>query len=84
MLAMRLPILRVLCRHSGIPDDHEILRILVLRRVGEVEAARDDGLTIDDDDLIMCNLCAMAWLASIIVGTPWLARKSAEEYFSVH
>jgi hypothetical protein len=28
-------------------------------------------------------LCAMAWVASIMVGTPWLAKKSAEEYCSV-
>src|SRR5215475_14190404 len=33
--------------------------------------------------MIITLLWAMACSASIMVGTPWFARKSAEEYFSV-
>jgi hypothetical protein len=43
----------------------------------------NDPVITTSPSMIITLLCEIAWLASIIVGTPWFARKSAEEYFSL-
>ena len=53
MLCMRLPVLRVLCRQSGIPNDQEVLGILLLGGLREVEASREDGFAVDDHHLVV-------------------------------
>lgn len=47
MLRMRLPVLRVLRGECGIPNDQEVLGVLFLGRLGEIEAASEDGFAID-------------------------------------
>jgi hypothetical protein len=51
MLPMGVPVLCVLCGKGLVADDQQILGILLLGRLGEVEASRDDELAIDDDDV---------------------------------
>jgi hypothetical protein len=53
MLRMRLPVLRVLRGQSWIPNDQQVLGVLLLGRLGEVEASRDDDLAVDNHDLVM-------------------------------
>src|SRR5215211_2039247 len=53
MLAMRLPVLGILCREGLVLDDQQVLRILGLGRLREVEASRDDGFAVDDHHLVV-------------------------------
>ena len=54
---MLFPILGIpLGKFWGIIDDEQVLGIPFLSRLGEVEAAGDDSLTINDHDLVMCDL----------------------------
>jgi hypothetical protein len=79
MLRVCLPVLGVLGRQRLVVDAQQVFGILLLRRLGEIETPRDDN----SPSMTITLLCEMAWLASISVGAPWFARKSAEEYFSV-
>jgi hypothetical protein len=79
MRPMRVPVLRVLCGQSFVADDEHVLRVLLLRRLGESETPCDDGFAVDNDDLIMSD--GMRGINRRRY--PWLARKSAEEYCSV-
>jgi hypothetical protein len=55
MLGVRLPVLYVLRRQCLIPDDQQVLGVLLLGGLGEVETSRDDEFTVDDDHLVMRN-----------------------------
>src|SRR5215218_6715756 len=58
MRPMRVPVLDVLRRECLVADDQNILRVLLLRRPGEIETPREDGFAVDNvdnDDLIMGN-----------------------------
>jgi hypothetical protein len=80
MLPMDLPVLRILRGERGIADDQQVLRVPVLSRLGLVKLKLP--VRTVSPSMMMTLLWAMAWLASIMTGTPWFARKSAEEYFS--
>jgi hypothetical protein len=79
MLPMGVPVLRVLRSQGLIANDQQILRVLLLGSFRKIETPR---MTVSPS-MIITLLCEMAWLASIIVGPPWFARKSAEEHFPV-
>src|SRR5882724_722889 len=55
MLAMPIPVLRILCRQGWIADDQQVLGVLLLDGFGEVETSRDDDFAIDVHDLVMRN-----------------------------
>jgi hypothetical protein len=55
MLRMRLPVLRVLHGQCGIPNDQQVLGVLLLGRLREVEASREDGFAVDDHHLGVRN-----------------------------
>jgi hypothetical protein len=55
MLGVRLPVLRILRRQRLVSDDQEVLRIFLLGGFREIETPRDEGLAVDDDDLVMGN-----------------------------
>ena len=76
---MGLPILRILRRQRPVLDDQYVLRVLLLRRLAKLTLP----VRTASPSTTMTLLGEMAWLTSMFVGTPWLARKSAEEYFSV-
>jgi len=77
---MSLPICGVFRRQGGVLDHQQILRIIFLRRLGKIERTGQDFIVVNDNDLVVR---AMAWRASINVGMPAWAVKSASEYFSV-
>jgi hypothetical protein len=79
MLTMGFPVLPVLRGQGRITDDEQIFRVLLLGRLRKVKAPM---MTVSPS-MTITLLWAIACSASIIVGTPWFARKSAEEYFSV-
>jgi hypothetical protein len=79
MLPMGVPVLRVLRSQGLIANDQQILRVLLLDSFRKIETPR---MTVSPS-MIITLLCEMAWLASIIVGPPWFARKFAEKYFPV-
>ena len=78
MLGMLLPIPRVPLSQLLIVNHKQILRIIFLCRLGKIEAAGNHCLSIDDHDLVMGNgmLC-------IYTDIPELAKKSADEYWSL-
>jgi hypothetical protein len=53
MLPMGFPVLRALGRQRFVPDDQHILRVLLLRRLGELETPREDGFAVDNNHLIV-------------------------------
>jgi hypothetical protein len=53
MLDVRLPVLGVLRRQRLVPDDQHVLGVLLLRRLGEIETPRDNGLAVENHHLIM-------------------------------
>jgi hypothetical protein len=53
MLAMGFPIPGILIPQCFVADNQYVFRILLLHRFGEGKAPRNDGLAIDDDDLVM-------------------------------
>jgi hypothetical protein len=55
VLTTRLPVVRVPCRQGVVPDDRHVLRVLLLRRLGEMKTSSLDDLPIDDDDRIISN-----------------------------
>jgi hypothetical protein len=52
---MGVPVLRILRGQGRISNDQQVLRVLLLRWLGIVEAAGEDRLAIDDDDLVVGN-----------------------------
>jgi hypothetical protein len=64
MLAMGIPILRVLRGQRGIADDQQVLGVLFLRRLGEVllYAAFDKTFRLDFGEAVCC---------SPMTGTSW-------------
>jgi hypothetical protein len=55
VLRVCLPILRVLRRQGRVANDQHVLRVFPLSGLGEIEAPRDEGFPVDNDDLIMRN-----------------------------
>ena len=55
MFPVRLPGIDVAHCESQIINDHKVLGVLLLRRLGEIEGAGDDGVRIDDHDLVVSN-----------------------------
>jgi hypothetical protein len=55
MLPMDFPVGRVLGGQGRIAKEQHVLRMLLLSRLGEVEASRDDGFAVDDDDFVKGN-----------------------------
>ena len=64
MLVMHVPILGILRRQCFVPDDRQVLGILLLGGLGEIEAP---VMTVALSMTIIL-LREMAWLASIIIG----------------
>ena len=55
MRPVPLPGLRRLRRERQIAQDRQVLGVTVLRGRGEVGAAGEDDLAVDDDDLVVGN-----------------------------
>ena len=53
MLRMPLPILRVVLGQFLVMDHKKILRIILLCRLGKIEGPSDNGLPVDDHDLVV-------------------------------
>src|SRR5512138_1342893 len=54
VLHVPLEIPEVLGGDAGVPlDDEDVLRVLLLRRLREVEAPGDDRFPVDQDDLVV-------------------------------
>ena len=53
MLEMRLPVGCVLLSEHIIANAHEVFRVLLLRRLGEIETPGKDRVAVDDHDLVM-------------------------------
>jgi hypothetical protein len=50
-----MPVCCVLCGQCLVVDDQQVLGTLLLRRLGEIEAARDGDLPINNHHLMMRN-----------------------------
>jgi len=53
MLEMLLPVGGVLLGERSIANRQKVFRILLLRRLGEIEAPRKDRVAVDDHDLVV-------------------------------
>ncbi len=51
---MRLPVGRVLAGQVLVADHEQVLGVVLLCGLGEVEAAGNDRLVVDDHDLVVC------------------------------
>jgi len=55
MLEMFLPVGYVLLGEHRIQNGHEVFRVLLLGRLGEIETPRKDRVAVDDHDLVVCD-----------------------------
>jgi hypothetical protein len=55
VLSVVMPVVNVACGQVPIPDDQKILRIALFGRLREVERAGDDGVGVDNPDLVVGN-----------------------------
>jgi hypothetical protein len=53
MLEMFLPVGCVFLRERKIANGQEVFRVLLLRRLGEIEAPGKDRVAVDDHDLVV-------------------------------
>jgi len=55
MLEMFLPVGGVLLGERSIVNAHEVFCVLLLRRLGKIEAPRKDHVAVDNHDLVVCD-----------------------------
>ena len=55
MLLVRVPILDILFSEDGVVDYQQVLRVMLLRRFGEVEGTGEHDGVVEDHDLVVGN-----------------------------
>ena len=55
MAKVRLPVRLVLCGNLIVTNDEQVLRILLVSRLGEIECASHNRCSINDHDFIVCD-----------------------------
>jgi len=76
---MNLPVLDIFLGQSLIPNDDEILGVLILGRQGEIERPRYHDLPVDNHDLIVGYVMSRVYLH----GDSCLGHKGPEVYWAV-